>query len=170
MKRSFPQVFGEVSNTQHLESKLLDLTSVLSQMVVRSGRQLMVCGICAMTEHYTDKCLTLGSEQDDVNEIRGYQGQPKPMRFQNTYKSNWRNNPNNLYPPKQMTTIKRDFPSLHIVSSKYLRFAKMIYDINFPLFRSFLIQKGGSSDKRKTEDRPKEQKPKANENKLVMNE
>ncbi|XP_023737526.1 wound-induced basic protein-like [Lactuca sativa] len=46
----------------------------------------------------------------------------------------------------------------------------MIYDINFPLFRSFLIQKGGSSDKRKTEDRPKEQKPKANENKLVMNE
>ncbi|KAI7756587.1 hypothetical protein M8C21_007695 [Ambrosia artemisiifolia] len=47
----------------------------------------------------------------------------------------------------------------------------MIYDVNSPLFRSFLSQKGGSSDKRKTEEqRPKEHKPKANENKPVMNE
>ncbi|KAI3749656.1 hypothetical protein L2E82_20272 [Cichorium intybus] len=61
------------------------------------------------------------------------------------------------------------------VSSKYHRFAElettMIYDVNSPLFRSFLSQKGGSSDKRKTEEqRPKEQRPKANENKPVMNE
>ncbi|KAL8232936.1 hypothetical protein R6Q57_002714 [Mikania cordata] len=47
----------------------------------------------------------------------------------------------------------------------------MIYDVNSPLFRSFLSQKGGSSDKRKIEEqRPKEQRPKANENKPVMNE
>ncbi|KAL7613526.1 wound-induced basic protein [Lactuca sativa] len=46
----------------------------------------------------------------------------------------------------------------------------MIYDVNSPLFRSFLSQKGGSADKRKMEERPKEQKPKANENKPVMNE
>ncbi|CAL0304542.1 unnamed protein product [Lupinus luteus] len=74
----------------------------------------------------------------------------------------------------------------------------MIYDVNSPLFRSFLSQKGGASDKRifdyvelrfgaggfvkghrsnetivlvvrKTEEqRPKEQRPKANENKPVM--
>ncbi|CAM8971215.1 unnamed protein product [Rhodiola kirilowii] len=47
----------------------------------------------------------------------------------------------------------------------------MIYDVNSQLFRSFLSQKGGAADKRKTEEqRPKEQKPKANENKPVMNE
>ncbi|XP_020261863.1 wound-induced basic protein [Asparagus officinalis] len=47
----------------------------------------------------------------------------------------------------------------------------MIYDVNSPLFRSFLSQKGGPSDKRKSEEqRPKEQKPKASENKPVMNE
>ncbi|KAL7595848.1 uncharacterized protein LOC111904378 [Lactuca sativa] len=56
---------GEVSNTQHLESKLLDLTNVLSQIVVGSGQQLMVCGICAMRGHYTDKCPSLGSEPED---------------------------------------------------------------------------------------------------------
>ncbi|TYG60948.1 hypothetical protein ES288_D07G108900v1 [Gossypium darwinii] len=47
----------------------------------------------------------------------------------------------------------------------------MIYDVNSPLFRSFLSQKGGSSDKRKMEEqKPKEQKPKANENKPAMTE
>ncbi|XP_071738093.1 wound-induced basic protein-like [Rutidosis leptorrhynchoides] len=47
----------------------------------------------------------------------------------------------------------------------------MIYDVNSPLFRSFLGQKGGSSDKRKSEERrPRDNKPKANENKPVMNE
>ncbi|BAF29647.1 wound-induced basic protein [Oryza sativa Japonica Group] len=48
----------------------------------------------------------------------------------------------------------------------------MIYDVNSPLFRSFLSQKGGaSSDKRKMEEqKPKEQRPKASENKPVMNE
>ncbi|KAL9263907.1 Wound-induced basic protein-like protein [Drosera capensis] len=43
----------------------------------------------------------------------------------------------------------------------------MIYDVNSPLFRSFLSQKGGggSSDKRKQEEqKPKDQKPKLNLN------
>ncbi|XP_052624930.1 uncharacterized protein LOC128132413 [Lactuca sativa] len=101
MKRNSTQVVGEVSNTQHLESKLLDLTNVLSQMVVGSGQQLMVCGICAMTGHYTDKCPTLGSEPEDVNAMGGYQSQPRPMGFQNNFNPNWRNNQNNPYPPKQ---------------------------------------------------------------------
>ncbi|XP_050109093.1 wound-induced basic protein-like [Malus sylvestris] len=49
--------------------------------------------------------------------------------------------------------------------------ATMIYDVNSPLFRSFLSQKGGSSDKRKLEEqKPKENRPKASENKPVMNE
>ena len=101
MKRNSTQVVGEVSNTQHLESKLLDLTNVLSQMVVGSGQQLMVCGICEMTSHYTDKCPTLGSEPEDVNAMGGYQGQPRPMGFQNNFNPNWRNNQNNPYPLKQ---------------------------------------------------------------------
>jgi hypothetical protein len=42
----------------------------------------------------------------------------------------------------------------------------MIYDVNSALFRSFLSQKG-AGDKRK---KPSSQKPKANENKPVMNE
>ncbi|XP_024545439.1 wound-induced basic protein-like [Selaginella moellendorffii] len=47
----------------------------------------------------------------------------------------------------------------------------MIYDVNSALFRSFLSQKGGAADKRKNEDqKPKEQRPKASENKPVMNE
>ncbi|XP_038888362.1 wound-induced basic protein-like [Benincasa hispida] len=48
----------------------------------------------------------------------------------------------------------------------------MIYDVNSPLFRSFLSQKGGGAyDKRKTEEqKPKEQRFKANENKPVMTE
>ncbi|XP_052619890.1 uncharacterized protein LOC128126161 [Lactuca sativa] len=101
MKRNSTQVVGEVSNTQHLESKLLDLTNVLRQMVVGSGQQLMVCGICAMTGHYTDKCPTLGSEPEDVNAMGGYQSQPRPMGFQNNFNPNWRNNQNKPYPPKQ---------------------------------------------------------------------
>ncbi|XP_052623570.1 uncharacterized protein LOC128128837 [Lactuca sativa] len=40
MKRNSTQVVGEFNNTQHLESKLLDLTNVLSQMVVGTGQQL----------------------------------------------------------------------------------------------------------------------------------
>ncbi|KAL7606944.1 uncharacterized protein LOC111892382 [Lactuca sativa] len=105
IKRNSPQVVGEVSNTQHLESRLLDLTNVLSQMVVGSGQQLMVCGICTMTGHYTNKCPTLGSESEDFNAMRGYQGQQRPMGFQNTYNPNWRNNPNNPYPPKKNPPI-----------------------------------------------------------------
>ncbi|XP_052624971.1 uncharacterized protein LOC111889533 [Lactuca sativa] len=101
MKRNYTQVVGEVGNTQHLESKLLDLTNVLSQLVVGSGQQLMACGICAMTGHYTDKCPTLGSEPKDVNAMGGYQCQPRPAGFQNNFNPNWRNTQNNPYPPKQ---------------------------------------------------------------------
>lgn len=47
---------------------------------------------------------------------------------------------------------------------------KMIYDVNSALFRSFLSQKG-AGDKRKTEEqKPNTQRPKASENKPVMNE
>ncbi|XP_078156343.1 wound-responsive protein-like protein [Carex rostrata] len=47
----------------------------------------------------------------------------------------------------------------------------MIYDVNSPLFRSFLSQKGGPSDRRKNDEQKyKEQKPKANENKPIMTE
>lgn len=47
---------------------------------------------------------------------------------------------------------------------------KMIYDVNSPLFRSFLSQKGGADKRKMEEHKPKEQRPKANENKPVMNE
>ncbi|XP_052622558.1 uncharacterized protein LOC128127875 [Lactuca sativa] len=54
-----------------------------------------------MTDHYTDKCPTLGSEPEDVNAMGGYQSQPRPMGFQNNFNPNWRNNQNNPYSPKQ---------------------------------------------------------------------
>ncbi|MBV7591662.1 hypothetical protein KVQ90_24700, partial [Escherichia coli] len=61
---------------------------------------------------------------------------------------------------------------LAAAKKKKRRRRKMIYDVNSPLFRSFLSQKGGaSSDKRKMEEqKPKDQRFKANENKPVMNE
>ncbi|KAH7438276.1 hypothetical protein KP509_04G107900 [Ceratopteris richardii] len=48
----------------------------------------------------------------------------------------------------------------------------MIYDVNSSHFRSFLSQKGGTAERSKKieEQKPKDQKPKANENKPVMNE
>ncbi|KAL0817593.1 hypothetical protein Bca101_074037 [Brassica carinata] len=46
---------------------------------------------------------------------------------------------------------------------------KMIYDVNSVLFKSFLSSKF-STDKRRGEDKPREQKPKASDNKPVMNE
>ncbi|XP_011024613.1 PREDICTED: wound-induced basic protein [Populus euphratica] len=58
-----------------------------------------------------------------------------------------------------------------VKASNSLTVDNMIYDVNSPLFRSFLSQKGGSSAKRKMEEqKPKEQRPKANENKPVMTE
>ncbi|XP_023750950.2 uncharacterized protein LOC111899330 [Lactuca sativa] len=54
-----------------------------------------------MTGHYTDKCPTLGSESEDVNEMGGYQSQPRPTGFQNNFNPNWRNTQNNPYPPMQ---------------------------------------------------------------------
>ncbi|CDY24635.1 BnaA05g30340D [Brassica napus] len=46
---------------------------------------------------------------------------------------------------------------------------KMIYDVNSVLFKSFLSSKF-STDKRRGEDKPRDQKPKASDNKPVMNE
>ncbi|CAN7107629.1 hypothetical protein BRARA_E03225 [Brassica rapa] len=45
----------------------------------------------------------------------------------------------------------------------------MIYDVNSVLFKSFLSSKF-STDKRRGEDKPRDQKPKASDNKPVMNE
>ncbi|XP_052621983.1 uncharacterized protein LOC111886000 [Lactuca sativa] len=103
MKRNSPQVVGEVSNTQHLESKLLDLTNVLSQMVVGSGQQLMVCGICAMTGHYTDKCPTLGSEPEDQNppNILMRPQHPQYPSQKPPYPQTYFNPPNYQQPPPQ---------------------------------------------------------------------
>nr|KAJ0205860.1 hypothetical protein LSAT_V11C500282780 [Lactuca sativa] len=56
----------------------------------------MAYGLCAMTGHYMDKYPMLGGEPEDVNAMDGYQGQPRPTRFQNTYSSNWRNNSNKV--------------------------------------------------------------------------
>ncbi|KAL2943291.1 Wound-induced basic protein [Bienertia sinuspersici] len=45
----------------------------------------------------------------------------------------------------------------------------MIYDVTSHLFRSFLSQKGGAFEKRKTEEqKPTNQIPKARENKPMM--
>ncbi|KAL4581117.1 hypothetical protein LXL04_017326 [Taraxacum kok-saghyz] len=74
LKRSSTQGVNEfVTSNAHLESKILDLTNVVSQLVVGSGQQLMVCGVCAMTGHHTDMCPMVVGEQADVNALGGYQ-------------------------------------------------------------------------------------------------
>ncbi|KAL4574669.1 hypothetical protein LXL04_021505 [Taraxacum kok-saghyz] len=101
LKRSSTQGVSEVATSNaHLESKILDLTNVVSQLVVGNGQQLMVCGVCAMTGHHTDMCPMIVGEHVDVNAMGGYQSQPRPSGFQNSYNSSWKQNPN--YPPKQL--------------------------------------------------------------------
>ncbi len=86
---------NEVSNA-HLESKLLDLSNLVSQQIMASGQSLLVCGVCAMTGHVTDQCPLIVGGQENVSAMGGYQGQPKPPGFQQPYNPNWKNN----YPPK----------------------------------------------------------------------
>ncbi|KAL4583453.1 hypothetical protein LXL04_008026 [Taraxacum kok-saghyz] len=101
LKRSSTQGVSEVATSNaHLESKILDLTNVVSQLVVGNGQQLLVCGVCAMTGYHTDMCPMIVGEQANVNAMGGYQGQPKPSGFQNSYNSSWKQNPN--YPLKQL--------------------------------------------------------------------
>ncbi|KAL4566508.1 hypothetical protein LXL04_030624 [Taraxacum kok-saghyz] len=45
-------------------------------------------------------CPLVVGEQADVNAMGGYQGQPRPFGYQNSYNSSWKQNPN--YPPKQL--------------------------------------------------------------------
>ncbi|KAJ1275414.1 hypothetical protein BS78_05G133800 [Paspalum vaginatum] len=84
--------------------------------------------------------------------------------------------PHALPPARSLSTRTPDPRRIaHAHQGETLAFAaaaseKMIYDVNSPLFRSFLSQKG-SADRRKMEEhKPKEQRPKASENKPVMNE
>ncbi|KAL2939986.1 Wound-induced basic protein [Bienertia sinuspersici] len=61
--------------------------------------------------------------------------------------------------------------SLSLKYWKEIKGNSIIYDVNSYLFRSFLSQKGGTSEKRKWEEqKPKDQRPKASENNPVMNE
>ena len=99
MKKASTQVVSEVSNT-NLESKITELSNLVNQHIVGSGKQLMACGVCAVVGHNTDQCPLIVGGQEDVNALGGFQGQQRPPGFQNTYNPNWRNN-NNNYPPKQ---------------------------------------------------------------------
>ena len=72
---------NEVSNS-HLKSKILDLSNLMSQHIVGSGQQLLVCGVCAVVGHVTDQCPLVVGTQADVNAMGGYQQQQKPPRFQ----------------------------------------------------------------------------------------
>jgi len=89
LKRNSTKNVNKVSSS-HLESKILDLTNVVSQLVVGSGQQLMVCGVCAMTRHHMDMCPMVVGEHADVNAMGGYQGQPRPSGYQNSYNSSWK--------------------------------------------------------------------------------
>ncbi|RDX73010.1 Wound-induced basic protein, partial [Mucuna pruriens] len=72
---------------------------------------------------------------------------------------------------QQLCSTEKKIRVSSLPSNLLLQKTTMIYDVNSPLFRSFLSQKGGASDKRKTdEQKPKEQRPKASENKPIMTE
>ncbi len=94
---------GEVSN---IEAKIYDLSKIMSQAFLGGvqPRPQVVCGVCSVMGHVTTQCPLIIGEQESVNAMGGYQGQPsyqKPQGFQqnNNHNPTWKNN--NNYPQKQ---------------------------------------------------------------------
>lgn len=53
-----------------------------------------ICDICTKSDHPTDMCLTLQEDEQQVNTIGGFNGQPRKYNpFSNTYNPWWRDHP-----------------------------------------------------------------------------
>ncbi|KAM1249590.1 hypothetical protein ACFX2G_032941 [Malus domestica] len=92
------QQVHEVSSTSDIHSQLANLTSIVSQMAEGMRMQgPMVCGICFIQGHASEKCPQLieNGGWESANAI-GFQGQNQPRNdpYSNTYNPGWRDHPN----------------------------------------------------------------------------
>ncbi|KAM2088234.1 hypothetical protein ACFX1X_032683 [Malus domestica] len=92
------QQVHEVSSTSDIHSQLANLTSIVSQMAEGMRMQgPMVCGICSIQGHASEKCPQLieNGGWESANAI-GFQGQNQPRNdpYSNTYNPGWRDHPN----------------------------------------------------------------------------
>ncbi|XP_073138426.1 uncharacterized protein [Henckelia pumila] len=87
-------------NVSSLEQKLIDLTSLVRQMAVGNGQNMMVCGICTARGHATDMCPTL--QEGSAEQVNTAGGFPEPPQrkydpYSNTYNLGWKDHPNLRY-------------------------------------------------------------------------
>ncbi|CAN6700779.1 unnamed protein product [Malus baccata var. baccata] len=92
------QQVHEVSSTSDIHSQLANLTSIVSQMAEGMRMQgPMVCGVCSIQGHASEKCPQLieNGGWENANAI-GFQGQNQLRNdpYSNTYNPGWRDHPN----------------------------------------------------------------------------
>ena len=92
------QQVNEVSSMAEIQSQLVNLTLLVSQVVEGNKVQgTSVCGVCSMQGHLSYKCPQLIENEgwESANAI-GYQGQnqPKYDPYSNNYNPGWRDHPN----------------------------------------------------------------------------
>ncbi|CAN6558105.1 unnamed protein product [Malus baccata var. baccata] len=92
-----PQV-NEVSSMPEIQSQLVNLTSIVSQLA--EGMKIhgpSVCGVCSMQGHDNDQCPQLieNGGWESANAMGfGNQNQPRHDSYSNTYNPGWRDHPN----------------------------------------------------------------------------
>ncbi|CAN6723527.1 unnamed protein product [Malus baccata var. baccata] len=92
-----PQV-NEVSSMPEIQSQLVNLTSIVSQLA--EGMKIhgpSVCGVCSMQGHANDQCPQLieNGGWESANAMGfGNQNQPRHDPYSNTYNPGWRDHPN----------------------------------------------------------------------------
>ncbi|XP_059461891.1 uncharacterized protein LOC132190882 [Corylus avellana] len=87
-------------NISSLEQQIVNLTSLVHQMVVGNMQTVKACGICSVVGHPTDMCPTLQEEPiQQVNVAGGFPIQPqrKYDPYSSTYNRGWRDHPNLSY-------------------------------------------------------------------------
>ena len=90
---------NEVS-TQRLEGQISDLTSLVRHLAVGNLQQQKYCGVCNMTDHATNECLSFQQPEEQLNAIGGFSGHPPQRKYDpysNTYNPGWRDHPNFRY-------------------------------------------------------------------------
>ncbi|XP_073136965.1 uncharacterized protein [Henckelia pumila] len=107
---SAPKRSNEV-NISSLKQQLIDLTSLVRQLVVGNGQNVKKCGICAEVGHSTEMCPTLHEgSTEQVNAAGGFPGPPyiNYDPYSNTYNPGWKDHSNLRYgnPSKTRASIQ----------------------------------------------------------------
>ncbi|CAN6723355.1 unnamed protein product [Malus baccata var. baccata] len=93
-----PHQVNEVSAITELQNQMVNLTTLLSQVVeCPKVKNVAACGVCSMQGHLTDKCPQLieNGGWETLNAVGfGNQYQPRNDPFSNTYNPGWRDHPN----------------------------------------------------------------------------